>query len=115
MSDKKLGFPTSASQLHEEFEGVRKMLDGKNVKWGQVTEEADSMVNKVEEGLGKAILAASEKHSLGDEHVALVFMSYHQYWTTLQVLGQLGQELTEVHARLSKVEKAAKELKLAMK
>ena len=91
-----IGFSTSSKALEDAFNKIQGELSEKKANWEMLEQHSDT--------IGK----------IRDKDARFQF----DIFTTGVILGaiaKLGIEITEVHERLAKVEKAIKELKLGLK
>jgi len=108
---RRVGYPTSAAELEDKFLEISQLLDAEKTSWGKLRQQASAISNQRYQELD-SMMAQSHKPRV--ELIALAFQEYQFAFTVLQI-AKLGEDVSETHKRLAKVEKAVKELKLALK
>jgi len=112
MDDNKeaIGFPTSARQIEDSFDSIRRLLGSKKVAWANLVELAEQKQIAAERDLVTTL-----KGSKASPDLLLLVSRTLEHWSTLGFLGRLGTDIAETHERLAKVEKAVQGLKLLLK
>jgi hypothetical protein len=105
-----IGYKTQAAQIQESYEGIADLLATKRANWSMLADKCQAESEKQME-LANAMTKSKQPH-LEPLSAVTQAASFH---ITIWVVAQLGQEITEVHQRLTSCEKAIKELKLALK
>jgi hypothetical protein len=107
---RRLGYPTPTAEMQDKFLEIAKLLDAQKTSWSEMAETAKALAGERRQELKS--LAESDKPSI--PLMGLAYQSLN-FLTVMQVIARLGEDVSETHKRLAKVEKAVKELKLALK
>lgn len=101
MAEKKepMGFLTPAKELERALTQMQDELSKKKADWESIRQSVASLFEKTSDSINPDKASANQ---------AIVLLSL----LTTTLVARLGIELTETHDRLTKVEKAIKELKL---
>ena len=102
-----IGFPTQAREIEQAFTKVQRELEAKKTNWASLIEQFDPLQKKVDRVL-------KEMLDKGDLPTREGFIFYETNFLIILVC-KLGTELTEMHERLTKCEKAIKNLNLKVK
>lgn len=105
------GYPTPARELQVEVEKIHKQLGASKANWVEIA------------GLSTKLVELARKDVLDAQHVPtapvamkLALANAFLIQTAIaSMISILGQELTDVHTRLTDVEKAVRTLRLAVK
>jgi len=109
--DKRTGFQTTAKEMEEAVAEQLRQLDTQTASWHEVSRQTravmDNMVKMTEKWKKQGLPT--------DPLVVSVILDQLQFCHLKMLVARLGVEVTETHKRLTKMEKAVKDLKLAAK
>lgn len=111
MSEKRrLGFKTPVTEVQDELDEMRRLLDGAKADWASVRDMASSMLHKEGQEMQKGI-----RSGVLSEHSVMEYSASIKHLLLVEFIARLGISITETHERLTKVEKTVKELKRRIK
>lgn len=105
-----IGFRTSASDMQDRFDEVRKLLMRKEAQWGKLRELSSSRRARLFRQLQDA-----EKSPDTSEYEKIILGNLVDHWDTMAVIAEIGKAILATHKRLAKIEKDIEELKLRSK
>ena len=108
MGKEAIGFKTPAKGSQEAMAELLSMLDAQGESWAELQESMTKRAVVTKKAIQQ--LAASKD---ADREIAAIALGAAQYFNLCTLIARLGLEMTETHKRLTKVEKAVKDLKLA--
>jgi len=101
-----MGYHTPAREIEKAFAGAQNELTQKKINWNNLK----TIFDEGRDDMSKAI----KKMTPDDPRFAVIITVIGIFFQT-GLICKIGTELTETHERITKCEKAIKELKIAIK
>ena len=110
MGKEPIGFPTPARQIQDAMVEQLDMLEAQGQNWAENVESTREATGVVQKLLQEQMASKSAQPEVLAFGVGVI-----QFFVLSGLIARLGLEMTETHKRLTKVEKAVKDLKRAAK
>jgi len=108
-SNRRIGYRTPISELHDKFEETIKSIDIKSLQWKEIYKKVSLILDKSSKDLNEAITSQKSKESVAFQGSVIMF------WNLYQVIATLGIHISEIEQRLVAVESEIAELKTRLK
>ena len=110
---RRLGYPTPTAEMQDKFLEITQLLDAEKISWGKLGQKAseisDILVPRAK-SMTKSVKPRVELVALTLQVTEFAFLG-----AMMSAIAKLGEDVSETHKRLAKVEKAVNELKRALK
>lgn len=107
---RKIGFRTSITEIQEKLDEIRRFLNAQKAEWAEIIKLANSEETRVRQDL-----QAHLNLQKCDTNFMVMLTRIIEHWYITGIIGRLGVDVTNMHERLTDIEKDLKELKLHIK
>jgi phage-related minor tail protein len=101
---KRMRFSTSSTELEEEYESMVQTVKNWKGNWGELLREANVI-------MASALKVFKAMKEAKDAEGMAVSMNSFSFGLVLRAVGQVGQEISDIHERLAVCEKDIKDIK----